>query len=84
MHSGGGVAFWFRPLSAALSEVPVDDRELPLLFHARTQDHQDVTVQATVTYRFADPALAASRSTSRSTPTPAGWRRPRWSRWPRC
>ena len=42
-----------------LSEVPVDDRELPLLFHARTSDFADVTVQATVTYRVADPALAA-------------------------
>jgi regulator of protease activity HflC (stomatin/prohibitin superfamily) len=61
VHSGRGVAFWFRPLSAALSEVPVDDRELPLLFHARTEDHQDVTVQATVAYRFADPDLAAQR-----------------------
>ncbi|HLU26991.1 MAG TPA: SPFH domain-containing protein, partial [Glycomyces sp.] len=39
----------------------VDDRELPLLFHARTADFADVTVQATVTYRIADPALAATR-----------------------
>ena len=47
--------------TAVLSEVPVDDRELPLLFHARTADFADVTVQATVTYRVADPALAAGR-----------------------
>ena len=60
-HDGTGQAFWFRPLTAALSEVPVDDREQPLLFHARTLDFQDVTVQATVTYRVADPALAATR-----------------------
>ena len=61
VHEGPGIAFWFRPLTAALSEVPVDDREQPLLFHGRTVDFQDVTVQATVTYRVADPALAASR-----------------------
>jgi hypothetical protein len=60
-HSGAGGSFWFRPLSAALSEVPVDDRELPLLCHARTADFTDVTVQATVGYRFADPELAARR-----------------------
>ena len=60
-HDGTGLSFWFRPLSAVLSEVPVADRELPLLFHARTSDFQDVTVQATLTYRFADPELAASR-----------------------
>ena len=60
-HDGPGQAFWFRPLTAALSEIPVDDREQPLLFHARTADFQDVTVQATVTYRVVDPALAATR-----------------------
>lgn len=58
---GTGQSFWYRPLTAVLSEVPIDDRELPLLFHARTADFADVTVQATVTYRIADPALAATR-----------------------
>ena len=61
VHEGTAAAFWFRPLSAVLSEVPVDDRELPLLFHARTSDFQDVTVQATVTYRIVDPAATTAR-----------------------
>ena len=61
IHSGTGLSFWFMPLNAVLSEVPVDDRELPLLFHARTSDFQDVTVQASLTYRVAEPATAASR-----------------------
>ncbi|WP_328851062.1 SPFH domain-containing protein [Micromonospora globbae] len=60
-REGTGLSFWYRPLRAVLSEVPVDDRELPLLFHARTKDFADITVQATVTYRVADPALAARR-----------------------
>ncbi|RRR98182.1 SPFH domain-containing protein [Glycomyces terrestris] len=60
-REGTGQSFWYRPLVAVLSEVPVDDRELPLMFHARTADFADVTVQATVTYRIADPALAAAR-----------------------
>src|SRR5829696_9515989 len=60
-RAGVGLAFWYRPLTAVLSEVPVDDRELPLLFHARTSDFADVTVQATVTYRVADPVQAVSR-----------------------
>jgi regulator of protease activity HflC (stomatin/prohibitin superfamily) len=58
-HSGPGVAFWFRPLSAAISEVPVDDRELPLVAHARTADLQDVTVAVTVSFRFVDPPAVA-------------------------
>lgn len=60
-REGAGLAFWYRPLTAVLSEVPVDDRELPLLFHARSSDYSDLTVQATVTYRVSDPATAASR-----------------------
>jgi regulator of protease activity HflC (stomatin/prohibitin superfamily) len=60
-HEGVGRSFWFRPLSAILSEVPVDDRDLPLLFHARTADFQDVVVQLTVTFRLIDPGLASER-----------------------
>ncbi|MEO9139150.1 MAG: SPFH domain-containing protein [Jatrophihabitans sp.] len=74
VHSGVGASFWFRPLSAVLSEIPVDDRELPLLFHARTADFQDVTVQATLTYRFTDPALAASRVDFSVDPDTGRWR----------
>src|SRR5215467_529731 len=73
-HEGIGQAFWYRPLTAVLSEVPVDDRELPLLFHARTSDFADVTVQATVTYRVADPAKASSRLDFSIDPTRGGWR----------
>ncbi|MGN9910318.1 SPFH domain-containing protein [Phytohabitans sp. LJ34] len=73
-HEGVGTSFWYRPLHAVLSEVPVDDRELPLLFHARTADFADVTVQATVTYRMSDPALAASRLDFSIDPLRGGWR----------
>ncbi len=74
VHSGVGVAFWFRPLSAVLSEVPVDDRELPLLFHARTADFQDVTVQATVTFRLTEPVTAAGRIDFSIDPGTGRWR----------
>jgi hypothetical protein len=60
-HAGVGQSFWYRPLDAVLSEVPVDDRELPVLFHARTRDYQDVAVQGTVTFRLAEPEVAATR-----------------------
>src|SRR6266542_5475058 len=74
VHEGAGLAFWFRPLSAALSDVPVEDREQPLLFHGRTRDFQDVTVQATVTYRVADPGLAATRIDFGIDPVLGTWR----------
>ena len=74
VHDGPGLSFWFRPLTAALSEVPLDDRELPLLFHARTADFQDITVQATVTFRIVDPTLAAQRIDFAVDPDTGRWR----------
>jgi regulator of protease activity HflC (stomatin/prohibitin superfamily) len=73
-HEGIGQSFWYRPLTAVLSEVPVDDRELPLLFHARTSDFADVTVQATVTYRISAPATAAERLDFSVDPERGEWR----------
>lgn len=60
-RSGTGLAFWFRPLTATLSEVPVDNRDMSLVFHTRTADFQDAAVQATVSYRIARPETAAER-----------------------
>jgi regulator of protease activity HflC (stomatin/prohibitin superfamily) len=74
VHAGPGATFWFRPISAVLSEVPIDDRELPLLFHARTADFQDVTGQATVTFRFTDPTVAATRVDFAIDPDTGQWR----------
>ncbi|MCW2505259.1 MAG: hypothetical protein JWO79_3543 [Actinomycetia bacterium] len=74
-HEGVGLTFRFRAITAVLSEVPVDDRELPLLFHARTSDFQDVTVQATITYRITVPATAATRIDFSIDPLTGAWRR---------
>lgn len=60
-HSGAGLSFFFNPATAAMSEVPTADREQGFLLHARSRDFQDVTVQATIAYRFVEPELAASR-----------------------
>ncbi|TQK42828.1 regulator of protease activity HflC (stomatin/prohibitin superfamily) [Streptomyces sp. SLBN-118] len=74
VHDEPGLSFWYRPLTAALCEVPVDDRELAMAFHARTSDFQDVTVQATVTYRIGDPATAAARLDFSIDPDTGVWR----------
>lgn len=74
LHDGPGISFWFRALTAAISEIPVDDRELAMTFHARTADFQDVAVQATVTYRIGDPALAAARLDFSIDPDTGVWR----------
>ena len=74
VHDGTGLAFFFRPLSAVLSEIPVDDRELPMLFHARTADFHDLTVQASVTFRVTDPAVASARLDFSIDPATGRWR----------
>jgi regulator of protease activity HflC (stomatin/prohibitin superfamily) len=61
MAHGPGLAFWFGPISTQVAEVPLDDQELPFLFHARSADFQALTVQGVITYRFVEPSLAAQR-----------------------
>ena len=58
---GPGLAFWFRPISTAVAEVPLDDRELPFLFHARSRDFQELTVQGVISFRVAEPGRLARR-----------------------
>lgn len=72
-HAGVGLAFWFLPLSAVISEVPVDDRELPMVAHARTADFQDVTVQIAISFQFTNPALVASRLDFSIDPDSGAW-----------
>lgn len=60
-RSGRGAAFWFRALDASIVEVPVDDRELSFLFHGRSSDFQDLSVQGVLSYRVAEPTTLADR-----------------------
>src|SRR5260370_16490336 len=54
-RSGRGLALWFRPLAAAVAEVPLDDREVPFLFRGRTSDFQQAVVQGVIAYPIPDP-----------------------------
>jgi regulator of protease activity HflC (stomatin/prohibitin superfamily) len=60
-RSAAGIAFWFSPLGTSLVEVPLDDRELPFIFHGRTSDFQDAAVNGVVSYRVRDPERLAAR-----------------------
>lgn len=61
VRDGRGLSFAFMPHHFSIAEVPVDDRELPLLFHGRSADFQDVTAQGVLTFRVTDPATLAGR-----------------------
>lgn len=61
VRSGRGLAFWFLPMSAAVSEVPTDDRDLDYLFRGRTRDFQEIVVQGVITYRVVDVKKLADR-----------------------
>jgi regulator of protease activity HflC (stomatin/prohibitin superfamily) len=60
-REGPGEAFWFRAINTAIAEIPIDDRELPFLFHVRSADFQQLTVQGVITYRVVDPVRVARR-----------------------
>lgn len=60
-RSGRGLAFWFSPWNASLAELPIDDREVSLVVHARTADFQDLVVQGVLTYRIVNPVRTAER-----------------------
>ncbi|MCB9746599.1 MAG: band 7 protein [Alphaproteobacteria bacterium] len=74
LRSGRGLSFWFQPLSASISELPMDDRELPILFHGRSRDFQDVTVQAVVSWRVRDAEALAQRVDFTLDLGSGGWR----------
>ena len=61
VRAGRGLSFFFLPHAASIAELPADDREMPILFHGRSSDFQDVAVQGVVTYRVADPKRLAAR-----------------------
>ncbi|MFN3196921.1 MAG: SPFH domain-containing protein [Bradymonadia bacterium] len=59
--SGRGLAFWFWPMSSSIAEIPMDDRDVHLLFHGRSKDFQDATVQGVCVWRVADPERVGGR-----------------------
>lgn len=58
---GRGLSFWFMPLSASISEVPMDNRDQSILLHGRSEDFQDVAVQLALTWRVREPEALAER-----------------------
>jgi regulator of protease activity HflC (stomatin/prohibitin superfamily) len=60
-RDGRGLSFWFLPMTTAVAEVPMDDRDLAILFHGRTRDYQDVAVQGVITWRVENARTLAER-----------------------
>jgi regulator of protease activity HflC (stomatin/prohibitin superfamily) len=61
VKSGRGLAFWFIPDGASIAETPMDDRDLPFLFHSRSKDFQEIIVQGMIVWRVADPEKLGER-----------------------
>ena len=60
-QSGRGLMFWFRPETASVAEVPMDDREMTLFVKGRSADFQQVSLQGTLGWRVAEPDRVAER-----------------------
>jgi len=57
----GGRVIQFMPDGASIAELPMDDRDLPFLFHSRSKDFQALTVQGLIVWRVVDPKRLAER-----------------------
>jgi regulator of protease activity HflC (stomatin/prohibitin superfamily) len=73
IRKGAGLAYWFLPLSAAVAQVPVEDIETTFVLRERSADFQDITVQVTLSYRIADPEMAAQRVNFAISLDSGGW-----------
>jgi regulator of protease activity HflC (stomatin/prohibitin superfamily) len=60
-QSGRGLVFWFRPETASIAEIPMDDRETTMFVTGRSQDFQQIAVQGMLTWHVVDPELLAQR-----------------------
>lgn len=60
-QSGRGLVLWFRPETASIAEIPMDDRETTMFVTGRSQDFQQVAVQGMLTWHVVDPELLAQR-----------------------
>lgn len=60
-RSGRGLMFWFRPETASIAELPMDDREMTIFVKGRSRDFQQVSVQGVLTWHVADPETLAER-----------------------
>lgn len=58
---GAGIAFWYLPMQTTVARVPTVAMDAPFLIRETTRDYQEVAVQGNLTYRIAEPELAASR-----------------------
>jgi len=61
VRQGRGLGFWFMPIGTAISEVPVNDQSVSVLFKCRTQDFQEVSIAAQVWYLVTEPEMIATR-----------------------
>ncbi len=61
VRSGRGLTFWFSPTGTSLSEIPMDDRNLPFLLKGLSADYQDLTVQGSIVWRVSEAEKLGDR-----------------------
>jgi regulator of protease activity HflC (stomatin/prohibitin superfamily) len=61
VRAGRGLAFWFMPDGASITEIPVDDRQMTFTLKGQSADFQELTVQGTVVWRVSDPQVLGDR-----------------------
>lgn len=60
-REGRGLAFWFDPDKASITEIPLSDREMTFMVKTQTADYQDIAVQGTVLWAVTDVERLSDR-----------------------
>lgn len=62
IREGTGLTFWYRPATASISEVPIEDQEITFNPNLRLRgEYQAVWVNGVVRFRIAQPSLISTR-----------------------
>ncbi len=61
VRRGAGITFWYMPMHTTVARVSTVAMDAPFLIRETTRDYQEISVQGNLTYRIADPELAAAR-----------------------
>ena len=58
---GAGINFFYLPRTTSIAVIPVSSQDSLFIFNETTADHQEISVQGTLTYRVTGPTELAKR-----------------------
>lgn len=61
VNHGAGINFFYMPRTTSIAAVPLVTQDSPFIFHETTTDHQEISIQGTLSFRLSAPKEIAQR-----------------------